>query len=51
MKSFLGLIAMYQEQLSEYNETTLTNAIKSIIKLPEPKVRIDYNVDSDNYEF
>ena len=27
------------------------NAIKSIIKLPEPKVRIDYNVDSDNYEF
>ena len=27
------------------------NAIKSIIKLPKPKVKIDYNVDSTDYEF
>lgn len=31
-EEFLGLIAMYQEQLNEYNEITLSNAIKSIIK-------------------
>lgn len=27
------------------------NAIKSIIKLQKPKVKIDYNVDSTDYEF
>lgn len=27
------------------------NAIKSIIKLPKPKVKIDYNTDSNDYEF
>ena len=27
------------------------NAIKSIIKLPKPKVKMDYNTDSNDYEF
>lgn len=42
---FLGLVSMYQEELLDYNETTITNAIKYIIRnnkyMPTIKELID----------
>lgn len=44
-EEFIGLIGMYQEYLSEYNELTLNSAVKSIIKknkfMPTIKELID----------
>lgn len=54
-EDFLGLVAMYQEQLSEYNEVTLLNAIKSIIKqskfMPSIKDIIDECESSRKYKY
>ena len=42
---FLGLVSMYQEELLDYNEATITNAIKYIIRnnkyMPTIKELID----------